>query len=87
VLLLALALAWTTVWQEGPAGTGRGHTTLRAEKQDGDVVFVIANSGHSHEVSRSTAPHGGSSDRFLATTGVFRDSLDSGPDLVYYRID
>jgi len=87
-LLLAAALVvGSPGWRSGGSAEG-APLRLRAEKQGDDVIFVIANGGRPHVVQRSTAADGRmASDRLSTTGGVFRDSLGSGPDLVYYRID
>ena len=86
-LTLVLGLA---IWQGGAPGgeveVGEG-VTLHASKIGDRVVFDIANGNRDHLVQKSGSP-----DRFdarggeLVTEGAFVDRLDSGADLVYYRV-
>ena len=85
-LVLALALGYGARIAENPGEFGEPR--LIATKQAGEVVFIIANGGRPHRVYRSTDPARlGTEAAFTATDGSFRDRLDSGPDLVFYRID
>jgi hypothetical protein len=87
-LLLAAALALGIPWR-GPADSSEGAPLmLHAEKRGEVVVFFIANGGRPHVVERSTFADGRAvADRLNTSGGQFRDSLGSGPDIVYYRID
>jgi hypothetical protein len=61
---------------------------LQAVRQGNEVVFIIANGGGSHLVRKSNTPNAlADSETFVVSGGAFRDSLDSGSDLVFYRID
>jgi hypothetical protein len=61
---------------------------LEAVRQGDEVIFVIANGGRSHLVRKSSsASNLKDSESFVVTDGAFRDRLDSGGDLVFYRID
>ena len=62
--------------------------TIEATKQGDEVVFLIANGNRTHRVYRSSSPTGQSSGSAYATArGSFRDRLDSGGELLFYRID
>ena len=61
---------------------------MHASKMNGEVVFVIANGQRAHNVYRSTDPDQFNNDpAFVTRGGLFSDSLHTGPDLVFYRID
>jgi len=69
------------------ATNGNG-AVLHAVRQGDEVVFVIANGGGSHLVRKSNDPSMlADSESFVVSDGAFRDSLDSGTNLVFYRID
>ena len=73
-----------------PQDTGKTKTATRVEahKLPGEVVFLIANGGVEHRVSRRSIPDGSSRGTSIVTTdGAFRDALDSGETIVFYRID
>lgn len=57
--------------------------------KDGEhVVFQIQNGNTTHTISKSTSRSAGNEgETFTTTTGRFDDRLDSGSDIVYYRID
>jgi hypothetical protein len=87
-LLLAAALvALVDRSAISPTATG-APTRVEAMKVGGQVVFTIANGKTAHRVYRSTTP-----ERFdlsapvSVTDGVYRDGLDRGADVVFYRID
>ena len=87
---LALAAALGLLVQPAMQGSGleAGQGRLEATKIGGEVVFVLANGDRSHNVYRSTDPKGfGVEPAFVTEDGSFSDSLSSGPDLVFYRID
>ena len=98
---LALAAALPVValsvliasWLWGPTGRlAPGAPTdvprIEASKQAGDVVFVIANGGRPHRVSKSLRPNGlGAAEVITVTEGQFRDRLEADARLVFYRID
>lgn len=86
----AAAMAVALLWLGGPGRAVDGNADARVEaRKVGDrVVFVVRNGGRAHTVSRSTTP-----DRFdasqtaLLDRGSFEDRLDTGHNLVFYRID
>jgi hypothetical protein len=66
-----------------PAGT-----RVDAFKVSGEVVFLISNGGVEHRVSKRTTPGLAPAENPIPTRdGAFRDSLESGESLVFYRID
>jgi hypothetical protein len=68
------------------AANGDG-PVLQAVRQGDEVVFVIANGGGSHLVRKSNDPSIlADSETFVVSDGAFRDSIDSGSNLVFYRI-
>jgi hypothetical protein len=85
-VMLAGALVALVDRSSVPSGTDR--PMVQAMKVDGQVVFTIANGSRTHRVYRSTTP-----DRFDlsapvdVTDGVYRDGIDRGENLVFYRID
>jgi hypothetical protein len=69
------------------AANGDG-PVLQAVRQGDEVVFVIANGGGHHTVRKSNDPrHLTDSETLVVSDGAFRDNLDSGNNLVFYRID
>jgi hypothetical protein len=61
---------------------------LEAVRQGDEVIFKIANGDRSHTVRKSnSASDLQDSESVVVTDGAFRDRLDSGGDLVFYRID
>lgn len=85
------ALVGTTAWRQGrielPASEGVA-TRIEAHKDGGQVVFRIANGARTHRVARSADPADlGGGDVFETSNGAFRDRLDSGSAIVFYRID
>ena len=61
---------------------------VEVSKAGENVVFVIHNGDRAHTISKSTDPAaGGEAETFTTTTGRFDDRLDSGAEIVYYRID
>jgi hypothetical protein len=85
-LALTLGLAW--LGQKGGV-MERSETRIQASKQGEEVVFTIADGRRQHQVLRSDSPK--QFDRTSAIQvrngGSFRQDADSGPDLVFYRID
>jgi len=75
--------------QSGWIGTELPAQTTRVEvlKQGGEVVFVIINGKRAHRVSKSSSPEGNAEEEVFTAQGEFRDRLDAGADLVFYRID
>jgi hypothetical protein len=61
---------------------------LLVSKADGDVVFRIINGERSHAVYRSESPHALSQQAAQQVPdGIYRDSLKSDTNIVFYRID
>jgi len=92
VPILALSLlVGSVLLTQGPYDRGvlvSPHPRVEVSKAGENVVFVIQNGHRSHTVSKSTDPASvGSAETFTTTTGRFDDRLDSGTDIVYYRID
>jgi len=59
-----------------------------SKTHDGEVIFRIANGTRAHKVYLSTAPDRfDNAPAFTTRDGAFRDRLNGGPDLVFYRID
>lgn len=88
-LVLLTGLIGYVTLQSLVATPGVEHPPISASKtSDGEVIFKIANGKRVHRVYMSTSP-----DRFeqapgfTTRDGAFRDRLDGGPDLVFYRID
>lgn len=82
-LLLAVVLV-----DRGGAPGGSGAVRVLASKTDGEVVFTIANGKRAHTVYKSNDPSEfGSSSRIPVRDGAFRDVVDDGSGLVFYRID
>jgi hypothetical protein len=83
-VVLGLLLA-----QSGWIGTELPAQTTRIEalKQGGEVVFVITNGDQAHRISKSSRPDGNAEGEVFTAQGEFRDRLDAGADLVFYRID
>ena len=84
VALLTLALGYGFL--PGPETESDTAPTLRASRVGDEVVFQIANGGKPHRVYRSTSA-GEAGEAMAVTDGRFRDRLDRGGDLVFYRID
>ncbi len=88
VALLAAVLVWG-LWPVGgpPPGPGTG-PMLRASRVGDEVVFEIANGGRPHTVHRSgRADDLGGGQPLAVSEGRFRDRIDAGGNLVFYRID
>ena len=84
VALLTLALGYGL--GPGPATGPDPAPTLRATRVGDEVVFEIANGGEPHRVYRTTGA-GDPGEAVTVSNGRFRDRLDAGGDLVFYRID
>jgi len=79
MLLLSLMLGYLMI----PAERGG---TLTVTKRGDQVIFSISNGHQSHRVYRSDNPT--RFDTVYTTTArAFTDQLQSGPDLVFYRVD
>lgn len=79
--LLLIQSGW--IRTELPAQT----TRVEVLKRGGEVVFVITNGERTHRISKSSHPEGNAEREVFTAQGEFRDRLDAGPDLVFYRID
>lgn len=65
-----------------------GAPILRAVRQGDEVIFTIANGGGEHLVRKSNSPKElANAEAIVVSDGAFRERLDSGADLVFYRID
>jgi hypothetical protein len=74
----------------GPSDRGASGEApiLQAVRQGDEVVFTIANGGGKHLVRKSnSAKELSDGEAFVVSDGAFRERLDSGDDLVFYRID
>lgn len=88
LLVLSLSVAYLVL----PGGTvpGADDTAPRllTSRLGDQVIFVIANGDRPHRVLKTDDPRvPGSGEPLDVEQGVFRDRLDSGADLVFYRID
>ena len=86
----AAAMAAALLWLSGPGRVVDADDVARLEARKlGDrVVFVVDNGGRPHVVTRSTTPERfDASQSALVDRGSFEDRLDTGQDLVFYRID
>jgi hypothetical protein len=89
-VILAGILGWVAVDHREPAAPSMptSPTSVEASKVGDRVVFTIANGGRQHRIVKSDRP-----DRFEGDSGVeaangsYVDRLDSGADVVFYRID
>jgi hypothetical protein len=84
--LAAVLVGWTALEWNG--GISPSIPSVDTAKVGDHVVFTIANGDREHVIVKSDRP-----DRFdrsaaaKVTDGSFSDRLDSGSDLVFYRID
>jgi len=87
-LLLAAVMTWNLL-PVSPSQEAGEAPQVSAIKRGNEVIFVIANGQRNHTVYRSETAAGlaGSQKPFALTDGTFRDRLDNGADLVFYRID
>jgi hypothetical protein len=87
-LLLALALGWLLV-PLGHRELAGGPVRLDAIKRGDEVVFLIANGGSTHRIYRGENPQGlrQGHEAYATTDRAFRDRLDRGGSVVFYRID
>jgi hypothetical protein len=87
-VVLAAALG-TALWNGDGAVSPRGASiaSIAVHRHNGEVVFTIDNGGRPHRVLRSTDPRGEDVEQLAGGGRVFRDRLDSGPDIVFYRIE
>ncbi|HXV77178.1 MAG TPA: hypothetical protein VD788_12745 [Candidatus Polarisedimenticolaceae bacterium] len=69
-------------------GIATSPTRIDAVKTGDEVVFLIHNGSRRHTISKSEIAHDFAAEGSVTvTTGQFRDRLDSGAEIVYYRID
>jgi hypothetical protein len=88
LLLAATILAWVAVDLDADYLPGQGAANVQVAKIGGSVVFTIENGDREHRISRSLRPDSfDSAGTVKVMEGTFRDDLDSGSDLVFYRID
>lgn len=92
VPIFALSLlVGSVLLTQGPydgGGLVTPHSRVDVSKAGENVVFVIQNGDRAHTVSKSADPAaGGDGETFTTTTGRFDDRLDSGAEIVFYRID
>lgn len=86
--LLVLSLAVGSFLLPTGSGTDGAAPRLLASRQGDEVVFVIANGDRPHQVLKAADPRGlEGAEPVEVEAGTFRDRLDSGTDLVFYRID
>jgi hypothetical protein len=89
VLVLSLMVGYLLIpggaMQTAESGGG---PVLQAVRQGDEVIFTIADGGGSHMVRKSRTPNAlEDCETFVVSDGAFRDRLDSGGGLVFYRID
>ncbi len=88
-VILAVVLGiWAEPRRQGGLAVADADTRIQVSKEGGEVVFLIANGKPSHQVYKSDAPYGfRSSSPQQTRDGRYRDGLDGGPELVFYRIE
>jgi len=69
----------------GPLGPSVA--SVEVQRQGDEVVFIIDNGGTPHRVTRSTDPRGLDAEPVPGRGQVFRDRIDAGSSIMYYRID
>jgi len=84
-LALTVTLGYLARPVLGPAGDAP--VRIQATKVGGEVVFEIANGARKHRVTRISRPGAEEDREVLTTRGAFRDRLESGADLVMYRVE
>jgi hypothetical protein len=85
-LVLVAGLAWLGGGVGDPAPPG---VRIEAAKQGEEVVFTIADGRRVHQVRKSENPSEFDSAAAVRVRngGSYRDGVDKGADLVFYRID
>jgi len=83
-LVLTLAMLFSLPRSIAP---GPQFEKLVAAKDDGNVVFTVANGRSEHRVFKSTDPSRFGAKEIPAVGGRFSDVADSGVELVFYRVD
>jgi hypothetical protein len=71
----------------GGGGESGRPLTIQAEKAGSEVVFTISNGHRAHRVIKSTDAERISAGMATVEDGRFRDLSESGPVLVFYRVD
>jgi hypothetical protein len=62
--------------------------SVRATKSGDEIVFTIANGRRAHKVYKSSVPNNfDPQSGVVVRDGAFRDAMDDGSGLVFYRID
>jgi len=88
--LAALTLALGFLVLERPAPLAPMVSTspsIQVSKAGDQVVFVIANGQTAHRVYKSNVPNEFPGEPVVTTDGSFRDRLEGGANLVFYRIE
>jgi hypothetical protein len=85
-LVLTAGLAWLGGRVGEPAPPG---VRIQVAKQGEEVVFTIADGRRVHQVRKSEDPSefDSASAVRVRNGGSYRDGVDTGADLVFYRID
>jgi hypothetical protein len=83
-LVLTLALLFSLPHSIAP---GQQFEKIVAAKDDGNVVFTVANGSNDHRVFMSTDPARFGAKEIPAVGGRFSDRAESGVELVFYRVD
>ena len=81
-----LGVAFTLLLKHVGASPDPG--TIFVAKQDGKVVFTVANGGKEHYVRRAETPWDlDRAEQHRIQGGTFEESATSGPDIVFYRFE
>jgi len=83
-LVLTLAMLFSLPHSIAP---GQQFEKILAAKDDGNVVFTVANGGNAHRVFKSTDPTRFGVKEIPAVDGRFSDLAENGVELVFYRVD
>lgn len=83
-LVLTLTLLFSLPHSVTP---GRHPVKITASKDDGNVVFTVANGRSEHRVFKSTDPARFGAKEVPVVRGRFSDRSDNGLELVFYRVD
>jgi hypothetical protein len=61
---------------------------LQVEKRAGEIVLLIANGSRPHYVVKSSLASGlDAADPVEARGGTFREQIEAGPSVVFYRVE
>jgi hypothetical protein len=83
-----LGVVFAVLIHMGGDSTVTGTARLLVDKQDGKVVFSVANGDREHYVYKSYVPgRFGSQPAARMRDGVYVDSEGNGSEITYYRID